>query len=101
MQRRKGLPIPRGWAQDKDGNVTTDAKVGYEAGCLMPLGGGEMHSGFKGSGLALMLEVLGAILAGTVKEIELLLGYSRRVHKNLIDLDLVYFVSRWILWSVR
>lgn len=30
----------------------------------MPLGGDEIHSGYKGYGLALMLEILGAVLAG-------------------------------------
>lgn len=88
MQRRKGLPIPEGWAQDKKGNVTTDAHVAYEAGCLMPLGGGEIHSGFKGSGLALMLEVLGAVLAGIAKGNKIVI--SRNLHQS---------VSRCNLWS--
>lgn len=64
MQRRKGQPIPEGWAQDKEGHVVTDATTAFEAGCLMPLGGDETHSGFKGYGLALMVDILGAGLAG-------------------------------------
>lgn len=48
FQRRKGEPIPNGWAQGPDGNVTTDAEVGFKTGCLMPLGGPEITSGYKG-----------------------------------------------------
>lgn len=49
LQRRKNLPIPAGWALDKDGNVTTDANDGFNAGMLLPLGGLEITSGYKGS----------------------------------------------------
>ncbi|MCZ6675748.1 MAG: Ldh family oxidoreductase [Candidatus Poribacteria bacterium] len=51
----KGIPIPAGWALDKDGNSTTDANL---AEILMPAGGP------KGSGLALMFECLSSIMAG-------------------------------------
>ena len=49
--------IPPGWAMDADGNPTTDPKVALE-GLPMPLGG------YKGTGLALMVEVLCAVLSG-------------------------------------
>ncbi|KAL0820211.1 hypothetical protein ABMA28_006133 [Loxostege sticticalis] len=57
MQRRKGQPLPSGWAQGPDGRETTDADLGYNTGCLMPLGGGEQTSGYKGYGLAAMVEL--------------------------------------------
>ena len=49
--------IPAGWAMDAEGNPTQDPKVALE-GLPMPLGG------YKGSGLALMVEVLCAVLSG-------------------------------------
>lgn len=64
IQRRKGVPIPHGWAYDSKGNMTTDGDVAFESSCLAPLGGSEITSGFKGYGLAAMVEVLCGILAG-------------------------------------
>jgi LDH2 family malate/lactate/ureidoglycolate dehydrogenase len=49
--------IPAGWAMDAEGHPTTDPKVALE-GLPMPLGG------YKGTGLALMVEVLCAVLSG-------------------------------------
>jgi LDH2 family malate/lactate/ureidoglycolate dehydrogenase len=49
--------IPQGWAMDADGNPTTDPNVAIQ-GLPMPLGG------YKGTGLALMVEILCAVLAG-------------------------------------
>lgn len=49
--------IPSGWAMDAAGNPTTDPKTASE-GLPMPLGG------YKGSGLAVMVEILCAVLSG-------------------------------------
>ena len=49
--------IPPGWAMDAEGHPTTDPKTALE-GLPMPLGG------YKGTGLALMVEVLCAVLSG-------------------------------------
>lgn len=51
----RGVPIPEGWALDKDGNPTTDPK---KAAVLLPAGGP------KGSGLAMMFECLSSVMAG-------------------------------------
>jgi len=51
----KGVPIPEGWALDKDGNPTTDPR---KVSALLPFGGP------KGSGLALMFECLSSVMAG-------------------------------------
>jgi ureidoglycolate dehydrogenase (NAD+) len=51
----QGVPIPAGWALDRDGNPTTDATL---ATILMPAGGP------KGSGLALMFECLTSLMVG-------------------------------------
>lgn len=54
----KGERIPAGWALGPDGRETTDPKDAL-AGSLMPFGG------HKGSGLAIMVEVLTAVLSGS------------------------------------
>ncbi|MGH7264173.1 MAG: Ldh family oxidoreductase [Candidatus Rokuibacteriota bacterium] len=49
----KGVPLPPGWALDKEGHPTTDAKA---AAILVPFGGP------KGSGLAMMFETLTSLM---------------------------------------
>jgi ureidoglycolate dehydrogenase (NAD+) len=53
--RDEGRPIPEGWGVDAEGRPATDAAAVTAA---MPLGG------YKGYGLALMVEVLTGVLAG-------------------------------------
>ncbi|KAF5303720.1 hypothetical protein FQR65_LT00864 [Abscondita terminalis] len=66
MQKRKNQPIPHGWAQDRNGQSTTDAFEAYDAACLMPLGGLEMNSGYKGYGLGMLVEIFCGILSGSL-----------------------------------
>jgi L-2-hydroxycarboxylate dehydrogenase (NAD+) len=54
---KEGRPIPEGWAVDAAGAPTTDADAAL-AGALLPFGG------HKGSGLAILLELLAGPLAG-------------------------------------
>jgi LDH2 family malate/lactate/ureidoglycolate dehydrogenase len=49
--------IPVGWAMDSEGRPTTDTQTAL-AGLPTPLGG------YKGSGLAVMVEILSAVLSG-------------------------------------
>ena len=63
VERRKENPIPEGWALDKDGQPTTNAAEGMQ-GALMPLGGTELHSGYKGYGLGMLVEVFCGIMSG-------------------------------------
>ncbi|HYA41534.1 MAG TPA: Ldh family oxidoreductase [Syntrophobacteraceae bacterium] len=59
LARRKGEKIPLGWAVDKEGLPTDDPFEGYEGGgSLMPIGG------HKGYGMALVHEMLTAVLTG-------------------------------------
>ncbi|MBN1640286.1 MAG: Ldh family oxidoreductase [Anaerolineae bacterium] len=68
---RLGEPLPSGWAVDKTGRPAADAhnllddmfrRVG---GGIMPLGGtGELFGGHKGYGLAVMVDILCAVLCG-------------------------------------
>jgi (2R)-3-sulfolactate dehydrogenase (NADP+) len=54
----RGEAIPAGWALDRHGYPTIDAKAAL-AGTLMPIGGA------KGAALALMIEILAAGLTGS------------------------------------
>jgi (2R)-3-sulfolactate dehydrogenase (NADP+) len=56
---KKGEPIPEGWALDKEGRPTTDAKAALE-GSLIPIGEG------KGYALAVLVEILAGALAGDI-----------------------------------
>ena len=50
-------PIPEGWALDPDGLPTTDAAAAL-AGVVLPFGT------YKGSGIAVMVDILSAVLSG-------------------------------------
>jgi (2R)-3-sulfolactate dehydrogenase (NADP+) len=54
---REGKPIPAGWAVDRNGQSTTDAKEAL-AGSMLAMGG------VKGAMLALMVELLACSLSG-------------------------------------
>lgn len=54
---REGRPIPVGWALDSEGNPTTDPDVGLK-GSMAPSGG------YKGVGVALMVEMMAAAMTG-------------------------------------
>jgi LDH2 family malate/lactate/ureidoglycolate dehydrogenase len=57
----RGEQIPTGWIVDDQGKQTTDPTRLRRGGALLPLGGSE---GYKGSGLAAMVEVLCGLLTG-------------------------------------
>ncbi|GGE27624.1 lactate dehydrogenase [Agaricicola taiwanensis] len=69
---QKGEPIPLGWALDADGKPTTDAQKGYD-GIILPLGGP------KGSGLSLMMEVIGGVMSGA--------AFGGQVRNQYFDFD--------------
>jgi uncharacterized oxidoreductase len=54
----KGEAFPDGMLLDKDGVATTDPASFYEGGMLLPFGT------YKGSGLAMMMELIPTLLAG-------------------------------------
>lgn len=60
----RGERIPHGWAVDPDGRDTDDPRIGYDARRATPLGGTAQMSYHKGSGLAMMVELLSATLPG-------------------------------------
>jgi LDH2 family malate/lactate/ureidoglycolate dehydrogenase len=61
LHAARGEEIPRGWVVAGDGRLTTDPTQLKKGGALLPLGGTE---GYKGSGLAAMVEVLCGLLTG-------------------------------------
>ena len=67
LARTHGTQIPQGWALDKDGQPTSDPEKALPSGggCGMPLGGSEETSGYKGYGLALMVEIFCGIMSGS------------------------------------
>jgi LDH2 family malate/lactate/ureidoglycolate dehydrogenase len=69
---RLAKPLPAGWVSDEGGASITDAAQAIagtardvRTGMLLPLGGlGESLGGHKGYGLALLVEILCAVLSG-------------------------------------
>lgn len=94
VAKKNNEEIPDDWAITKEGNTTTDPHEAWE-GFLLPLGP-------KGSGLAIMIDILSGILTGSLfgKQIPKQYGdpYPQQVGhlfgaidiKNFIDLDEFY-----------
>ncbi len=69
VKRGNGLPV--GWALDENGHDSDDADrvlkniIGKTGGGILPLGGsGDLTSGYKGYGFAMLCEIATAILSG-------------------------------------
>jgi len=81
--------IPSGWAMDSEGVPTTDPDTALK-GLLMPLGG------YKGSGLAMMAEILCAVLSGGAMSTELggirFRGKQVRVSQMFLAIDIARFL---------
>jgi len=58
IARREGRTLPPAVGVDRDGNATTDPNAVLDGGALLPFGG------HKGSSIAMMMEIMGAALAG-------------------------------------
>jgi LDH2 family malate/lactate/ureidoglycolate dehydrogenase len=65
FRARMGIPIPEGVALGPNGAPTTNAAMARQ-GTLLPFGGPE--GGYKGFGLALAMDALGALAAGAQSE---------------------------------
>jgi LDH2 family malate/lactate/ureidoglycolate dehydrogenase len=64
VYNQKGMPIPEGWAFDRDGHPTTDAAKAME-GLIQPIGG------HKGLGLGMAVGMLSSLLSGAAYGTEL------------------------------
>jgi LDH2 family malate/lactate/ureidoglycolate dehydrogenase len=81
--------IPEGWAMDADGKPTTDPQTAAD-GLPMPLGG------YKGYGLAVMVEILCAVLSGGAMLTEVggihMLGKPMRANHLFVAIDVARFM---------
>src|SRR5918912_1011419 len=58
----RNQPVPDGWVIGSDGKPTNDPRQLRQGGALLPLGGPD--GGYKGTGLAVMVEILCGLLTG-------------------------------------
>jgi LDH2 family malate/lactate/ureidoglycolate dehydrogenase len=72
LAAERGEPIPEGWAVDKQGNPTTDAREALE-GSVLPFGGP------KGYAISLMIDILAGALTGA--------GFGPRVNSLYDNFD--------------
>jgi (2R)-3-sulfolactate dehydrogenase (NADP+) len=82
---RDGKPIPEGWALDRDGRPTTDAKAALD-GSMLPAGG------VKGAMLALVIELLACALSGAAYGFEsdsffTMEGKPTRIGQGVLAID--------------
>ncbi len=61
LAEARGQSIPDDWVVDKNGRQTTDPAALSDGGAIQPLGGAQ---GFKGYGLAAMVEIFSGLLTG-------------------------------------
>jgi L-2-hydroxycarboxylate dehydrogenase (NAD+) len=64
LARMKEVPVPTGWIVDKDGAATNDPNDYWKGGAILPLGGLLDTGGYKGYGLAVMVDILAGVLSG-------------------------------------
>jgi LDH2 family malate/lactate/ureidoglycolate dehydrogenase len=62
--QRKNADIPLGWAQDQEGNPSTDANILRKQGALLPLGSDREHGSHKGYALGSIVDIFSAVLSG-------------------------------------
>ena len=81
--------IPAGWALDSAGVPTTDTQAAYK-GMLMPLGG------YKGSGLAMLAEIMCAVLSGGAMSTEVggirIRGRPARISQMFLAIEVSRFL---------
>lgn len=64
VHRQRGEAIPFGWALDRDGRPTADPSAALDGGTMVPAGG------YKGAGLAFLVEIMAAWLTGASLSID-------------------------------
>ena len=87
--------MPNGWGVDSDGKETNDPQKVMDGGGLLYLGGTEETGGYKGYGLAMMVEIMGGILGGG--------PFGPHIRKWKLDdrvADLVSSVSSPATWQL-
>ena len=64
IARRKGEPIPTGWAINRKGRNTTNPDELIDGGAMLPLGSERDRGGHKGYALGMMVDILCGALSG-------------------------------------
>lgn len=85
--RDRGEAIPEAWALDRDGCPTTDPAKALE-GTLLPIGD------YKGYGIAVMIEVLAAVVAGAALSCEVGSPRDATRHQGLGQAFLAFDIAR-------
>lgn len=60
----KGKELPEGWAYKPDGTTERNAEQAFKNKRMAPLGGSRESGGYKGYGLAMMVNILSSTLSG-------------------------------------
>ena len=85
--RRENKQMPEGWANDYDGNPTTDPHVAY---CVRPMGD------HKGYGLAVFVDMFGGVLSDALTSPEIPFVEDMRPEETgfaVILLDIAHFID--------
>ena len=85
--RRENKEMPPDWANDYDGNPTTDPNVAY---CVRPMGG------HKGYGLAVFVDMFGGVLSDALTSPEIPFVEDMRPEETgfaVILLDIAHFID--------
>ena len=80
---KAGKKIPAGWGIDSSGKVTTEPASVIKGGALMPLGGIDLMRGYKGYGLAMMVDIFSGILSGAAYGAQVGKPGANRVGSNV------------------
>jgi len=62
--QRKNQPVPDGWVQNSDGEISNDAHELKKGGALLPLGSDREHSSHKGYMLGSIVDIFSGVLSG-------------------------------------
>jgi LDH2 family malate/lactate/ureidoglycolate dehydrogenase len=73
IAKRQGKTIPKGWVVDENNNFITDVSIINSKdkqwkGGLVPLGGSPETGGFKGFGLAVLVDIFCTVLSGAASD---------------------------------
>src|SRR5262245_2578845 len=66
---RRGEVIPAGYALDAEGRPTTDPQAALDGGVVLPIGG------CKGSGLSMLMDIMGGVISGVAWGGDVASGY--------------------------
>jgi len=65
VHEKAGEPVPLGWGMNANGMLTENPSEILNGGALSPLGGSDILRGYKGYGLAVVVDILSGILSGS------------------------------------